>query len=352
MKKILLAGYYGYGNLGDEAILEMFLEIFDKSNNIKEVTVLSGNTKETTSRYNVNSINRYNIPDLIKQIISVDALVFCGGSLLQDVTSKRSIMYYLSLIKIAKLFNKKVYLLSQGIGPINHKNIKKRASKILQSVDFITVRDYRSLDLLISMGIDKNKIKFSADPVIALCSDNKDISEQINNKVCFSLRNWKEFDFTDEICEVVNKLYNVGIESTFMCFHHNLDISLHDEIKDKLGDKAKFITHRLNTTEAMDIIKKMDLLVGVRLHSLILAASAYVPIIALSYDPKIDEFLKCLNLTSYMNINSDTSINVDNLYNEIMYNIDNKKIEQEKLIKNVGELKKTLNVNLDIINNI
>lgn len=352
MKKILLAGYYGFGNLGDEAILEMFLKIFNESSNIEEVTVLSGNSKETINRYNVSSINRYNIPVLIKNIIKVDALVFGGGSLLQDVTSRRSIMYYLSLIKIAKLFNKKVYLLSQGIGPIVHNNIKKHASKILRSVDYITVRDYRSLNILIDMGIDRDKIKFSADPVIALCSDNKKVNEQINNKVCFSLRNWKEFNFTNDICEVVNKLYNVGIESTFMCFHHNLDISLHDEIKDKLGDKAKFITHRLNTTEAMNIIKEMDLLVGVRLHSLILAASAYVPLIALSYDPKIDEFLKCLNLMSYMNINNEKNINVENLYNEILFKIDNKKIEQQRLIENVGELKKTLYVNLDIINNI
>ena len=94
MKRILLAGYYGFGNLGDEAILEMaikqILEITDRKN----ITVLSGNKEVTNKKYNVNTIDRYNVFSIINQLMKSDALVFGGGSLLQDITSKRSIYYF------------------------------------------------------------------------------------------------------------------------------------------------------------------------------------------------------------------------------------------------------------------
>ena len=93
MRNILLAGYYGFGNLGDEAILEMVLKQLLQITNREDITVLSGNKKETSKKYNINTIDRYNVFSIIKKLISSDALIFGGGSLLQDVTSKRSIYY-------------------------------------------------------------------------------------------------------------------------------------------------------------------------------------------------------------------------------------------------------------------
>lgn len=352
MKNILLAGYYGFGNLGDEAILEMFLMYFRDSSNIKNVVVLSGNPEETNKRYNVKSIDRYNIISVVKYLFKTDALVFGGGSLLQDVTSKRSIHYYLFLIKLAKLMGKKVVLLSQGIGPIVHESNLKYASKVLKKADIITVRDNMSIDILEKMNIEKSKVKFSADPVIGLGFKRERKKDFDKTRICFTLRNWKNIVLTEEICKVVDKLYNDGIECVFICFHYNMDLFLLDELENKLGNKAKFIKNRLTTQEAMEIIKSMDLLVGIRLHALILSASAYVPFVALSYDPKIDQFLQCLDMEVFTDMNNVNSIDSEALYKEIILKLNNKEQEQEKLEKSVNKLRETIQVNLDIIDNI
>ncbi|QSX06127.1 polysaccharide pyruvyl transferase CsaB [Sedimentibacter sp. zth1] len=351
MKNILLAGYYGFGNLGDEAILEMFLELFKNSKNIDKVTVLSGNATETKDKYNVNAIGRYDIASVFSNLLKSDVLVFGGGSLLQDVTSKRSIYYYLSLIVLAKMLRKKVILLSQGIGPIHESNFKN-VGRVLKKADIITVRDYKSIEILESMNVKKERIKFSADPVIDLCSESKIFKTSGKKKVCFSLRNWKDLDLKNDVCNVVERLYKNDIECTFICFHHNIDSKLLEELEEILGEKAIFIKNRLSTKNVLDIIKNMDVLVGVRLHALILAASAFVPFIALSYDPKIDEFLKCLDLESFTDMNHVNSIDSDALYGEIINKINNKDEEQLKLEKSVNELRKTLDVNVKIIEDI
>ncbi|HCX62322.1 MAG TPA: polysaccharide pyruvyl transferase CsaB, partial [Clostridiales bacterium] len=103
MKKILLAGYYGFGNLGDEAILEMALKQILEITDRKNIIVLSGNKEITSKKYNIATIDRYNVLSIIFKLKSTDAIVFGGGSLLQDITSKRSIYYYLFLIRLAKL---------------------------------------------------------------------------------------------------------------------------------------------------------------------------------------------------------------------------------------------------------
>ncbi len=352
MKNILLAGYYGFGNLGDEAILQMFLKHFKDSKNINDIVVLSGNPEETSEKYDVKSINRYSIRSIIKHMSKSDALVFGGGSLLQDVTSKRSIYYYLFLILAAKVMHKKIVLLSQGIGPIIHKSNFKYASKILKKADIITVRDKMSMDILKLMNIEDSKVKFSADPVIGLDFNNEAKLEKQKTRVCFTLRNWKNVELTDEICKVVEKLHNNDIECVFICFYYNMDLPLLDELEEKLGNKAIFIKNRLSTQETMEIIKSVDLLVGIRLHALILSASANVPFIALSYDPKIEQFLQCLDLKIFANIDHSEKIDSEKLYDEIINKLNNKDIEKEKLIRNVSKLRESIQVNIDIIDNL
>ncbi len=361
MKKVLLAGYYGFGNLGDEAILEMFLKYFNESGNIDEIVVLSGNPVETTSNYGVKAIKRFNLIAIITGILKTDALVFGGGSLLQDVTSKKSILYYLFLIKIAVFFNKKVLLLSQGIGPIVHESNLRAASKLLNKAEIITVRDSNSAEVLKKMGVASEKIEFSADPVIDIEFNHEDSVESINidkpetkdkTKICFILRNWKEVKVIEQISFVVEKLYEQGIECTFICFHYSMDIELLEQLEKRLGNKAIFIKNRLTTKKALNIISNSDLAIGVRLHSLILAAAVKTPFIALSYDPKIDYFLECFDLDSFTDMNNVKMIDANALLTEIDYKLNNIDKEKKSLEIGVEKLKKTIDVNIDIINNL
>lgn len=350
MKNILLAGYYGFGNLGDEAILEMVLKQLLQITDRKNITVLSGNKKETAQKYDVNTIDRYNVLSIIKRLIGSDALVFGGGSLLQDVTSKRSIYYYLFLIRIAHLMGNKVIMLSQGIGPILNERSKKITSKTLNKVDFITVRDKQSKEFLEQIGVTENKIYLSADPVINFRAEENIASRDKNKKkVCFSLRNWKNASVSDKISQVAKKLTENNIECHFIPFYYNEDLELVTQVEKNIGNNAVFYKERLSTNEAYDIIKNMNLLVGVRLHSLIFAAAADVPFVAISYDHKVDHFVESVNMNVACSVED---LDEQLLYEEIIKKLENEDSERQKLSKSVKKLRETININYKILREI
>lgn len=350
MKKILLAGYYGFGNLGDEAILEMaikqILEITDRKN----ITVLSGNKEATRKKYGVDTIDRYNVFSIIGRLIKSDAVVFGGGSLLQDITSKRSIYYYLFLIRLAKIMSNKVIMLSQGIGPIVSKNSIMAVKRTLRFIDYITVRDKHSKEFLESIGMDKSKIFLSTDPVINLrAGENYPEKHSGIKKVCFSLRNWKNADVSQKISRVAEKLISSNIECYFVPFYYNEDLELIDQVEKSLGDRAVYYKERLTTNEAFDIIRGMDVLVGVRLHSLIFAAAANVPFAAVSYDHKIDHFAGSVNMDVACRIDS---IDAELLYGVIMDKLRNEDEEKRKLSESVAKLRELTKINYKILKEI
>lgn len=350
MKKILLAGYYGFGNLGDEAILEMaikqILEITDRKN----ITVLSGNKEATSKKYNINTIDRYNVFSIISKLIKSDALVFGGGSLLQDITSKRSIYYYLFLIRLAKIMNSKVIMLSQGIGPIINENSKKAVQSTLGLVDYITVRDKHSKEFLEGIGMNSNKIFLSTDPVINLrAGENYTAKNSNKKKVCFSLRNWKNADVSKKISALTEMLIKNNIECYFIPFYYNEDLELIDEVEKNIGNKAVYYKEKLTTNDAFDIIKGMDVLVGVRLHSLIFAAAANVPFAAVSYDHKVDHFVNSVNMKVACSIDN---LDVNILYDEIIEKINNEDEEKKKLFESVANLRQLTKINYKILKEI
>ncbi len=350
MKKILLAGYYGFGNLGDEAILEMAIKQMLEITDIENITVLSGNKERTRKKYNVSTIDRYNVFSIVFNLVKSDALVFGGGSLLQDITSKRSIYYYLFLIRLAKLMNNKVIMLSQGIGPIINENSKKALKDTLPLIDYMTVRDKHSKEFLEGIGMDKNKVFLSTDPVINLRAGEKYKSKgHGKKKVCFSLRNWKNADVSKKISILTEKLVENGIECYFIPFYYNEDTELIDQVEKSIGDKAVYYKERLTTSQAFDIIRDMDVLVGVRLHSLIFAAAANVPFVAVSYDHKVDHFANSVNMKVACVIDN---IDVDLLFYEIMKKISNESEEKKKLEESVEELREMTKINYKILKEI
>ena len=118
MKNILISGYYGSKNGGDEAMLAAMLEVLREFDGDLNFTVISMNPEYTKRRHHVDAVAWLNVWAIIKKILSADLLISGGGSLLQNVTSRRSLYYYLGIIFLAKFFGRKVMLYAQGIGPI------------------------------------------------------------------------------------------------------------------------------------------------------------------------------------------------------------------------------------------
>ena len=115
--KYIVSGYIGFDNFGDEAIAHVLTEKL-KKDGAEKITLISSKPDKTQTIYSVDSCGMLNF---LKPLIESDILISGGGSLLQDVTSLKSLMYYLFVILTALFFRKKVIIYSQGIGPINSK---------------------------------------------------------------------------------------------------------------------------------------------------------------------------------------------------------------------------------------
>ena len=202
-KKICISGYYGFDNFGDETILKVLVENLKKFECNPEITVFSSNPNKTSTKLDVKSIRSFNILGVIKSIIKSDCLISGGGSLLQDVPSKKSLIYYLGVIFLAQLFFKKTIIFAQGIGPIKDKKLAKLTAFILKRVKLITVRDDNSLNLLNNWKI--NAIKCN-DPVWNINVEQKN---QIG-KIGIQLREFTTLtdEFISELAKNINKYYS------------------------------------------------------------------------------------------------------------------------------------------------
>jgi len=282
-KQVLILGYYGFGNWGDEASLSTIINMIKKTSADTKINVLSYNGKETYEDYGVNGISRNSFKEIAKYIKKSDMIIFGGGTLLQDVTSSRSLYYYLFIVWLAKRYNKKTVFFSNGFGPI----IKNKAitAKIANMADDIIVRDKKSKDMMEALGINK-KIYISTDVVFDL-KKNSHIEKK--NKIAVSLRPWKHSQgLTKKIAQAINILIKRGYLIDLISLQQ-VDEKVLKEVYENLDNKGMVSLYRADSyKKIMDKIGEAKIMIGMRLHANIFALINDMPIIAIDYDPKIE----------------------------------------------------------------
>ena len=307
MYKILISGYYGFNNIGDESILRTVIDNLREKLPGAEITVLSQDPAATMDKYQVNAAPRMSLRSIFRCVVQCDLLLSGGGSLLQDATSGRSILYYLFILKLAQLLGKKTFIYSQGIGPINSPRNRRLTARILKKASGIVVRDSRSRDLLIDIGVPEDRIHVTADPVIRVKKADPAIGLEILRQegcprnperltVGWAVKARKpDPAFFEEIRKAILWLreeYNA--DSVLIPFFHSEDVAVCETIANALPGQVGCLRQKYLSEETLSIIGNMDVLVGIRLHSLIYAAVMGIPMIGISYDPKVDSFLSSI----------------------------------------------------------
>lgn len=314
MKKIVLSGYYGFNNAGDEAVLYAIINSIRKFNEKIEIIVLSNNPEQTAKLYNVKAVNRWKTGEIFRTIKNSDLLISGGGSLLQDVTSKNGILYYLGVIFLAKLLKKPVLIYSQGIGPVNLKRNRSLTALILNRVNCLTVRDSGSKKDLLEMGVKKDII-VSADPVLGISSDEikiekgKELLERVNVNINdgkimgVSIRPWNTNDISIKaLAQACDYLALQGWQVVFIPMHFPEDIQASREVAKHMKEKYFLLKENYTPEETLCIYKAVDMVMGMRLHSLVMAAVVEKPLVAVSYDPKVNRFMEQLGINKVLDI--------------------------------------------------
>ncbi len=316
MSDIIISGYHGFKNSGDEALLFAILNALRKQKPDIDFTVLSKVPEETSGEYGVKSIYRYNIFKIKKAMKSSKMLLFGGGSLLQDVTSSKSILYYLAVIGLAKRYGLKTMLYANGIGPIVKKRNRYLAGKILNKADIITLRDDKSDIELKSLGVTKPRVVITADPAFTIDTNVSFSGEYFTNragvplgtKLCVvSIRDYKKAAavFDDEmakLCDYIVQKHN--IYPLFVPMQYPADMEISRRIMKKMKEKSYIINRELSVGEMFSVLSEAEMIIGMRLHSLIYATTLAIPAMALVYDPKISAFMESLNQPDRIDVES------------------------------------------------
>lgn len=362
MYKILISGYYGFNNIGDESILQAVVDnLKDKLEDI-DIKVLSQDPAGTAEKYSVKAVNRKSLWSILKAVKKCDLLISGGGSLLQDVTSKKSIWYYLFIIFMAQIFGKKVLIYSQGIGPITSNFNRKITAILLSRVSGIVVRDETSKEFLEELNIPKEMIQVTADPVLRINPVSLDIGKDILKSEGISLDRGKTVvgfaikerklssDFVEELIKAMSDLvHKKNAQIVLIPFHFSEDMAVISEIEKRLAAQnveVYAVRNKYLTNEMLSIIGNMDVLVGVRLHSLIHASIMNVAMIGISYDPKINSYMKSVGMKALCSV---YDFNSEDFLEEFLKIIQNEDEIKAKVQERLKSLKEDLNKNEETI---
>jgi len=154
--EILISGYYGFGNAGDELILETIASELRLKREDLELTVLSVSPEKTLKTHKLRAVSRWNVRKVIAEIVRCDVLISGGGGLFQDSTGSTGLYYYLAIILLAKILRKKVFIYGAGVNELRNLN-RIITSGIFKLADGITVRESDSAHLLVKWGASERK---------------------------------------------------------------------------------------------------------------------------------------------------------------------------------------------------
>jgi polysaccharide pyruvyl transferase CsaB len=309
MAKIVLSGYLGCGNLGDDAVM---LGVTETLGSHHEYIVLSGNPGETNKQTGLSSADRKNVKEVDQAISNCDAVVFPGGSVFQDSTSIRTPIYYGQIVKTAKKHGKKVLMLNQGVGPLTTMFGKKFARAAFQAADLVVVRDPQSISTLKELGITK-KIHLGADSAFLLKEPRRD-----DNETSFSVGNMKSIAIApravhrkgiDEAVifgELCRLLFQAGYAPTLLEMDSAEDGQLIEAITKQQGGRIPQLRSLGNPRIVQQRLSRMDGVIAMRLHAGILAATVGLPPLMISYDPKVTAFARQLDIGSALPIENLT----------------------------------------------
>jgi len=314
--KVLLSGYFGFGNIGDEAILESMVKGLREEKPEVQITVLSARPEETSRIYNVNAVSRWKLGSITKSIKESDIVISGGGGLLQDITGRFTLLYYLGIIWLANFYKKRTAIVGQGFGPIKRIINRIITRRILNKVDLIILRDQESYEAISKFGIKKPAVHVAADVTLNLPETNADrraellriegIEKKGGPLIGISIRRpskklskMKSEAYFRTIAASLDKVIDkYQAQFVFIPFHYPKDVVESAKIINMMKNPVHIVVKEYAPKDMIGLIGAMDLFVGMRLHSLIFSAMEGVPMAGIAYDPKVSSFLSSIGQKS------------------------------------------------------
>ena len=302
MSTVLLSGYYGFDNIGDEAVLGGLLAGLRAELPDVEPVVLSANPAATERLHGARAIGRMKLSAIQDELSRASLLISGGGSLLQDVTSARSPYYYLGILWMAQKAGVPTAVVAQGLGPLRRLPARLLARTLLNRTRAITVRDPESAEFLAQLPVTVPPIEVTADPSFLL---EPDASERLATwwaaripvqrpVLGVALRRWQAGRSPERyqaISEALAALaQQTGALLLFLPMQFDQDARVAEEMAGWTPAESRVLDFALTPREMLDAVGRCDAILAMRLHALIFAVQRDVPAFGLAYDPKVTDF--------------------------------------------------------------
>ena len=298
--RILLSGYYGFGNLGDEALLEVIVEQLRQRFPEAIIEALSATPDQTTEAYGINATLRSDLRAVKNALRQADVVLSGGGGLLQNATSLKSLLYYAGIINLGLRMKHPTMIFAQSIGPLDVLG-RRIVAKLCRHLTLATVRDTRSAVLLKRL-LPEARIEHTADPVF-LYKPNREPDQRVllgleREAGPFAVVSLRRSAQSEKVAKLVAQAVDhlaeqAHIKTVFVSFGGAADAEVATAVIRRCASRPLLLPHTDVATVAA-LIARAQIVVGMRLHALILAARFEVPFLALSYDPKVSALLEDL----------------------------------------------------------
>jgi len=303
---VVLCGAYGRDNAGDEAILKAILTEMRAIDPDMPLWVMTRKPKFTRLTYRAGAVYTFNVPAFCAKMRRSRLYINGGGSLIQDVTSRRSLWFYLYTLSAARRMGCKVMMYGCGIGPVQYPENRRLAARVInRSVTSITLRDRSSFDELQEMGVSKPSITLAADPTVILPSAPAAVADGLlesaglhpsdgQRYLGITVRPWNGFEAkTDVFAAAADYAYETyGLIPVFIPIEPKLDINAARQVASRL-EKAPYaiLPGATSPEHIISLFSRMEIVLSMRLHALVFAAGHGVPLVGAVYDPKVSSFL-------------------------------------------------------------
>jgi polysaccharide pyruvyl transferase CsaB len=296
MVRAVLCGYYGQGNGGDEALLATLLQMLpDRVSPI----VLSGNPSQTRDRYGVEAVDRKNLGQVLGALRQSQAFIWGGGSLMQDVTSLTSPLYYAGLMKLAQKMGLTTIAWAQGIGPLKRSPTYWMAQRTFTRCSAVSVRDQVSASLLAGW---QAKFTLAPDPVWALESTPvAGLWDLPAPRVAVNLRSHPSLT-PDRLAALTQALidFQTATETCLLLlpFQRSQDLAIAEALQPQLPGPSQILMLE-DPQQLKGVFRGVEMAIAMRFHGLIMAAAEGCRCFALSYDPKVSQLIQALDFPGW-----------------------------------------------------
>lgn len=388
MTRVLISGWFGRENLGDDAILECEIESIRSSIPRAEITVISQNPSRVREIHGVESIAFQHSPrrplkyvSKVKELLSSDVFLLGGGGFLSDWQSPNVPEIWLRTPLQAKRLGSKTIAYGIGAGPITTAVGKRWTQKALNKFDAITVRDRTSKEILRDAGVTKN-IVVTADPAILMSPPTEDLVTAVFSRESIPLSKdliglslapifqseafWpdcaeKYIRYRKASIDIIRYIREeLGIRVVLIPMDVSVDSRFLKGIQAECGNKSDvfLVSGEHRPQEILGLISQLRLLIGGRFHSIVFSALAGVPTIGISAHHKMRDFMEDVGLGAYSiplgngTLMDNVDLSLPRLKECVNRQLQNASKTRRKLMENTTRIKKRARRNGEILSSL